>query len=218
MRDLIRMTSYLGAKVVRVFLGWPGVTMLRQGGARYDIAKAVWQEAHKEFSEEETWAWCRDGMTEAARIAGDSGVVLALQNHAPVIKTYRDCLRMVRDVGSPHLKVCFDARLEHEEDEAGIKRATIEVGQLQALSHFGGEYEKGPGGIKVIGGEHCLSEVSGLLVAGYRGYFGYELCHPLPMIGGKTVGIDYVDRNACLAAEYMRGIIAEAKRLHSARS
>ena len=218
MRDLIRMTADLGAKVVRVFLAWPGVTLLREGGGRYDIAKAVWQKAHESFSPEETWAWCREGLVESARHAGEHGVTLALQNHAPVIGGYRDVLRMVREVGSPHLKVCFDARLEHELDAEGIRKATVEVGPLQVLSHYGGEYKTGPGGIEVIGGEHCLAEVSGLLEIGYQGYFGYELCHPLPVVDGKTVGVEYVHENARLAAEYMRGVIAEARKERAART
>ena len=43
---------------------------------------------------------------------------------------------------------------------------------------------------------------------GYQGYIGYELCHPLPKVGGQTVGIEYADKNAQLAAEFMRGLIA----------
>jgi sugar phosphate isomerase/epimerase len=217
-RDLIRMTADLGAKVLRVFLAWPGVTLVREGGGRYDIAKAVWQKAHEAFSPEETWAWCREGLVESARHAGEHGVTLALQNHPPVIGDYKDVLRMVREVASPHLKVCFDARLEHGKDEEAIRKATVEVGPLQVLSHYGGEYEQGPQGIKVIGGEHCLAEVSGLLEIGYRGYFGYELCHPLPVVDGKTVSVEYVHENARLAAEYMRGVIAEARKQRAARA
>jgi sugar phosphate isomerase/epimerase len=213
-RELIGMSAALGGKVVRVFLAWPGVTLRPEGGGRYDIAKAAWQEIHNEFPEEQTWAWCRQGLEEAARFAGEHGITLALQNHAPVVKTYRDCLKMINEVGSPYLKMCFDARLEKSEDAAGIRRATREVGSLQVLSHYGGEYEQSSGGIKVIGGEQCLAEVLGLLDIGYRGYFGYELCHPLPVIDGRTVGIDYVHQNAKLAAEYMREIIKEAKRRH----
>ena len=56
----------------------------------------------------------------------------------------------------------------------------------------------------------------GLLDIGYKGYAGYELCHPLPVVNGQTVGIDFVDKNAQLAAEYMRGILAEAKKQHAA--
>jgi hypothetical protein len=125
---------------------------------------------------------------------------------------------MVREVASPHLKVCFDARLEHELDEAGIRKATVEVGPLQVLSHFGGEYDTGAAGVKETRGEQCLPEVLGLLDIGYRGYIGFELCHPLPVVNGKTVGIDFADKNARLAVEYMRGLIAEAKRRRAAEA
>jgi hypothetical protein len=123
---------------------------------------------------------------------------------------------MVREVTSPHLKVCFDARLEHGKDAEYVRKATVEVGPLQVLSHYGGEYAQGPQGIEVKGGEHCLAEVEGLLEIGYRGYFGYELCHPLPVVDGRTVGVEYVHENARLAAGYMRGVIGEAKRKRSA--
>src|SRR5215831_17555061 len=43
LREIMRVTSDLGAKIVRVFLGWPGVTLLPQGGGSYDFAKAVWR-------------------------------------------------------------------------------------------------------------------------------------------------------------------------------
>ncbi len=142
-RELMRMTADLGAKVMRVFLAWPGVTLLPEGGGRYDIAKAVWTAEHKEFPEEQTWDWARQSFVEAAKMAGDAGVVLALQNHPPVIRGYRDTLRMVKEVGSPHLKICFDARLEHELDEVGVRKAVNEVGSLQSLWHYGGEYTRG---------------------------------------------------------------------------
>jgi sugar phosphate isomerase/epimerase len=212
-RKLIRMTAELGAKVMRVFLAWPGVTMVPEGGSRYDIAQSTWKHVHQEFSEEQTWGWCRQTMAEAARFAGEAGVTLALQNHVPVIKGYKDCLRMVKDVGSPHLKVCFDARLEHSLDEIAIRKAVNEVGPLQSLWHFGGEYDKAPDGkINVKGDEKALAEMLGLLDIGYRGYAGFELCHPLPKVDGQTVGIDFVDKNAQFAAEYMRSVLAEAKK------
>jgi hypothetical protein len=37
---------------------------------------------------------------------------------------------------------------------------------------------------------------------------------PSPSGSGRTVGLDFVDKNAELAAEYMRGILAEAKKQH----
>jgi hypothetical protein len=215
-RELMRMTAGLGAGIVRVFLAWPGVTLLPEGGGRYDLAKAAWQNEHKDFSEEQTWAWCRQGLVEASRMAGEFGVTLALQNHAPVVRGYADTLRMAKEVASPHLKVCFDARLEHGLDEAGVRKAVNEAGALQILWHYGGEYDRGPSGITLKGDEKALGEALGLLDIGYRGYAGFELCHPLPVVDGRTVGIDFVDKNAQLAAEYMRGILAEARKQHQA--
>src|SRR5436305_1062154 len=216
LRELMRMTSDLGAKIVRVFLAWPGVTLLPEGGGSYDFAKSVWQSEHQGFSEEQTWAWCRQCLSEAATLAGDFGVTLALQNHPPVIKGYADALRMVKEVASPRLKICFDARLEHGLDDAGVRRGLNEVGALQTIWHFGGEYDRGPSGITVKGDEKALAEALGLMDIGYKGYAGFELCHALPVVDGKTVGLDFVDKNAQLAAEYLRGILAEAKKQHTA--
>lgn len=210
-KELIRMTADLGAKALRVFLGWPGVTKHPQIG-RYDIARRIWQEAHKDFTEEETWAWCRQGLQEAARYAGEFGVTLALQNHAPVIKDHHDVLRMVREVGSPHLKVCLDAPIMPKKDPAYVRQAALDVGALQVLSHFGGDYEeRNPDGT-VAGPDFYLPFVKAMIEIGYRGYLGYELCHPLPVRNGQTVGIEYVDTSAKLAAEFMRGVIAQARK------
>jgi sugar phosphate isomerase/epimerase len=218
-RELMRMTADLGAKVLRVFAAWPGVTLRPEGGSRYDIAQTVWKAEHQDFAAEQTWAWCRQSLGEAARLAGDFGVVLALQNHPPVIdKGYVDSLRMVKEVASPHLKMCFDARLEHTLDESAVRKALNEIGELQTLWHFGGEYDRGADGITVKGDEKALAEMLGLLDIGYKGYAGFELCHPLPVVNGQTVGMDFVDKNAQLAADYMREILVEAKKRHAAAS
>ena len=218
-RELMRMSSELGAKIVRMFVAWPGVTLRPEGGGRYDIAQTVWKAEHKDFSDEQTWSWSRQGLTEAAKLAGDFGITLALQNHPPVINHgYVDSLRMVKEIASPHLKMCFDARLEHSLDEAGVRKALNEIGALQILWHYGGEFDRDANGITVKGDEKALAEALGLFDIGYHGYAGFELCHPLPVVNGQTVGLDFVDKNAQLAAEYMRGIIAEAKKQHASAS
>jgi sugar phosphate isomerase/epimerase len=211
-RELIRMTADLGAKTLRVFLAWPGVTMRPEGGARYDIAQKAWADTHREFSAERIWEWCREGLKESARYASDHGITLALQNHPPVIHGYRDMLRMIREVDSPALKACFDARLEHELTPAEVVRATHEVGALQVLSHYGNEYDEIGGKIVRKSDEKIEAQVKGLLEIGYKGYLGFELCHPLPLVDGKLVGIDFADKNARLAALSLRQTIKEGAR------
>jgi sugar phosphate isomerase/epimerase len=207
-RDLIRMTSDLGAKTLRLFLAWPGVTKHPQE-ARYDVARNLWKTTHESFSEAETWAWCREGMTEAAKYAGDYGVTLALQNHAPVIKDHKDVLRMVKEVDSPHLKVCLDVSIMPDKRPDVVRQAALDVGPFQVLSHFGGEFDRQADGT-IKGADYDRVFVNAMREIGYKGYIGYELCHPLPKVNGQTVGIEYAEKNAQLACEYMRDRINKA--------
>ena len=58
-----------------------------------------------------------------------------------------------------------------------------------------------------------LPFVQALLETGYRGSIGYELCSPLPVVGGRTVGIEFVDECTRLALEFIRETIAAARRV-----
>jgi sugar phosphate isomerase/epimerase len=206
-KELIRMTSDLGARTLRMFLAWPGVTKHPQL-AKYTIARDIWKFTHETFTAEQIWTWCREGMSECARYAEDAGVVLALQNHAPVIRDYRDVLRMVKEVNSPSLKVSLDAPIMADKSPENIRRAAKAVGNLQVLSHFGGEYDRDKDG-KVEGAAFYKPFIQAMHEIGYSGYLSYELCHPLPKVRGRTVSIEYAEKNAQLAAEFMRGLITE---------
>ena len=211
LRELLRMASDLGAGIVRVLLGWSGVT-IEDGLGTYKLARSIWQQTHEGLPDEQVWAWCRDALAETARYAGDFGVSLALQNHAPVIKDHQDVLRMVREVNSPHLKVCLDAPLLTEKDDAYARQAALDAGCLQVHTHFGGEFKRDADGRAVLdkGQPNLPAFVAGLKQIGYEGYLSYELCHPLPVVEGQRVGIEYVDENVKLAAEYARAILAQA--------
>jgi sugar phosphate isomerase/epimerase len=229
-KDLIRMTSDMNGKSLRVFFAWPGVTQNVGGGSRYDIAQDAWAFVHKNFSDEQTWDWCREGLGEAAKIAGDYGVTLALQNHKPVLKTYHDAIRMVKEVNSPYLKLCLDAPIMENHDPAYLRQAVMDAGSLVVHSHYGGEFVRqqpnGPilrpaitgtfgGGYERKGYEKediYLPFFKALLETGYHGYIGYELCHPLPIVNGELVGMDFVDSNTQLGLEYIKGVIGQAKR------
>jgi sugar phosphate isomerase/epimerase len=216
-RELIRMTADLGAKHLRVFLAWWGVT-LHPKLASYDIMENLWPVVHQKFSAEEIWSWCREALVECSRYAGEAGVTLALQNHRPVIKDYPDVLRMVGEVNSPHLKVCLDAPLMLDKSRKAMLAAAQAAGPLQVLSHFGGEFERRrDGSIRgferndgVVEGEtnqYYQDFLSAMREINYQGYLSYELCHQLPVVNGRTVGVEFADNNAQLAAQFMRELI-----------
>jgi sugar phosphate isomerase/epimerase len=217
LRELIRMTADMGAKDVRVFLAWWGITR-HPKLATYDIAEGYWPIVHEKFAEEEIWSWCRESLIECARYAGEMGVTLALQNHKPLIKDHRDVLRMLREVNSPHLKICLDAPLMPDKSLAAMREAAQAVGSLQVMSHFGGEFDRNPDG-SITGVDRIDGVITGqtnqyyrdfaraMREIGYRGYTSYELCHQLPVVNGETVGIEFAHKNAQLAVEFMREII-----------
>ncbi len=210
-KDLIRMTADLGAKTLRLFLAWPGVTKHPQL-AQYEIAKDIWKYTHEKFSGEEIWGWCREGLTECTRYAENSGVILALQNHAPVIEDYPDVLKMVREVNSPNLKISLDVWALVDKSPEAIQKAAKAVGDLQVLSHFGDDiYDRDKDG-KVKGADYYPHFIRAMHDISYSGYLGYELCHPLPVVNGQTVGIEYAEKKAQEAAEFMRGLIADASK------
>jgi sugar phosphate isomerase/epimerase len=226
-RELIRMTADLGAPLLRVFAAWPGVTT-EKGLGRYEASRRLWAQAHEDVADERTWAWCRDGLAECARYATDAGITLALQNHPPVTNTHEDMLRMIQEVDSRALKACLDAPLvARYEPYAKMHDPVRATGALQVLSHFGGEYERNSDGrilasVRTPGGalkpERFYAEfINALLDIDYEGYIGYELCHPMPVIHGLSVGLDFAERNARLAAEYMKSIIRSAQEARTAR-
>jgi sugar phosphate isomerase/epimerase len=208
MRELIRMAADLGAATVRVFLAWPGVTKHPQIGS-YTVARNIWEHTHSLTTPADDWNRCREALAECARCAGEHGITLALQNHAPIVTSYKDVLRMIQQVNSPHLKACIDLPLLTDKSRDGILAATNETGKLQALSHFGGEYDRNADGSV---GDDKMREpfvhfLRGLRQVGYAGYMGYELCHPLPVLDGQTVGVEFAEKNAKLAAEFLRGLL-----------
>ncbi|WZL78776.1 sugar phosphate isomerase/epimerase [Eubacteriales bacterium mix99] len=212
-KEQLRLAADLGCKVLRVFAAWPGITM-RDGMATYDEARGNWERCFRDVPFLQRWRFVRDTLKEACRYAGEYGVTMALQNHPPIVGTWREVYDMVTEVDSPWLKACFD--LNHEcDDPAIIREAFDTIGSMDVHYHYNGEWERKDG---VLMPKRCLHHnplmnygtfVKEMKRVGYDGYLSYEFCHPA-MDGSDFAGIDYVDGQTQMALEYTKGLMANS--------
>ena len=208
-RELIRLAADLGAPIVRVFAMWSGVTR-RDGCITYDVARYNIDHRFPGTTQLERWCHVRDCLAEAARMAEDAGVALALQNHKPIIETWRHMLDLIHEVDSPALKACLDSPLLACHTEASYREAITATGELMVHTHFGGRFERRPDGAVVRLQPYNADDRAFLRLAkeivGYQGHIGYELCSPV-LIGHRHAGLDYALLQAELACQYLRSII-----------
>jgi len=200
-RECIKLTRDLGSPICKVFAAWPGV-VVRNGLGDYKPTRTL-ADPFPHWSNER-WDNVRSSLRELSRFAEDKGVILALQNHEPVIHGEHDVLRMIEEVGSPALKACLD----HGSPET-VKKA----GDLLVHSHFNGEFRKDDMGRLVSTHETGYEAyVQALVASGYDGFMNWEFCHPA-MQFGRRAGIDYVHRVTREALQYMKTLRAEAEAL-----
>ncbi len=212
-REQIKLCADLGGKVVRLFLAWPGVTFVN-GLAQYDVARRRYDEIWRDTTRAEIWDYARSCFSDAARIAESEGVVVALQNHAPVIRHYKDVLDMVAEVDSPAFKACQDVPIEPRQDDAWVWQMARDTGKLQVHSHFGGEFERGPDG-KVRQRSLRFGQpetnyptyIKAMKEIGYDGYFCFEFCHPAVNAHNQPLGREFVDEQAGLALEFLKDVM-----------
>lgn len=214
-REQIRLCRDLGGKVVRLFFAWPGVTLDANGLAAYEIARSMWTENSRYSTRREQWGHVRACLQEAARMAEDAGVTLALQNHAPLLRHYRDMLDMIDQVNSPALRASLDVPILERQDDEYVGQAVRETGARQVQSHFGGEFERDFGAIRQRAYEfgrplpNYPAFVKALRSIGYDGYLSFEFCHPALDARGELQGLAYVDEQAQLAYEYLRDLLIQ---------
>jgi sugar phosphate isomerase/epimerase len=217
-RELTRLAAGLGAKIVRLFAAWPGVVM-RDGIATYDLVRGSFYTFEQQYpyaTRLERWNWVKACLKEAADFGKEFGVVMTLQNHGPLIRHWKDCYDLVREVNSPWLKVCLDLPIMHNYDPEWVRQAALSVGALQAHTHFGGEFYRDDEGrvqLKRLALDRPSPDYARFIrlmhEIGYDGYFSYELCHPVLSETHEPRGLGYVDEQASLAQEYMSTLIKE---------
>jgi sugar phosphate isomerase/epimerase len=218
-RETARLAKDMGAKVVRVFAAWPGVP-IHDGVGTYELVRGdgfyTFLRQYPYATWIERYNYVKDCLKEAARFGEEFGIVLALQNHAPLIRTWRDTYDLVKEVNSPFLKICLDLPIFDKQDKDYIANAVRTVGNLQVHSHFGGEYYRD--GNNVVQPKMLDYYAGGIMPdyahyiglmneIGFNGYFTFELCHPLLNKDHSVAGIEFVHDQVALAREYLSNII-----------
>jgi sugar phosphate isomerase/epimerase len=216
-RELARLAADLGAKVVRLFAAWPGV-VVRDGMATYDLVRGEFYTFERQFpfaTRLERWNFVKECLKEAAAFGEEFGVTMALQNHWPLIRHWKDCYDLVKEINSPWLKVCLDLPMLESFDSAYVREAALTVGDLQVHTHFGGEFYDDDGKIKLRTLNFGQSQpdydqfISLMQEIGYKGYFCYELCHPVLSEAHERLGLDYVDEQVRMAREFMSALLGK---------
>ena len=214
-KEQIILAADLGCKILRIFGAWPGITF-RDGWAHYDESFGESGRAWPGVPRSIRWNYMNECITELAKIAEDHGVIIALQNHPPLIRNWRDAHDMVMSINSPNLKLCFD--IPHNEDtKENVTTAINTIGNLDVHFHYNGEFKRLPDG-KIIGiptvfGEpiqnypHLVNELARI---GFDGYLCWEFCHNVTDVKGNPGTLKEVDEQTVLALEYMRGLVANS--------
>ena len=218
MRLVIDLAADLGVPLVKVFAAWPGVVNDEDETAFY--ASYDKGSYYKQLYPRDLRRWRRavDGLREAADVAADRGVTLALQNHAPVLRVgYEDTLAMMREVDRPNIGLCLDAPLfEERQSDEYIREAVRACGEHTLLTHFGawnflespaGEVVQGPA--SSFGGQiNYRMFLQELQQAGYDGYVVSEYC--LPCIKDHCIaGIEGIDRAMAQSLAYMKSLMMQ---------
>ena len=216
-KEQARLAADLGARSLRLFGAWTGVTF-RDGVSWYREARNGWNRAFPDVPSMLRFQYVEDCLREAAAFGEEFGVIMSLQNHPPLLRNYKDVLKLVRAVDSPWLRVNLDCPMLVSQDDDWVRNAALDTGSLQTHSHFGGEFgrdENGAAQLKAMNYDPNWNApnypvfLQAMKDIGYDGYYCFEFCHPAVDESNRSLGIDYIDEQAALSMEYMRDRIAE---------
>jgi len=214
--DMIHLCRDLGAPILRVFTAWRGSSR-RDGMGTYEIARPGYDRAFPGTTFSERWRYCLECFRIVSKVAEDEGVILALQNHPPVVRNHQDCLAMIEEVGSPNLKMSFDVSGERAwQDTDWILAAGHRIGDRWVHSHFSGDFKRNPDGTveraplgRVMGPRegnmswNYEAWVQAMYEVGYQGYVNYEGCTPTYLSNGRLVPIEVMDERVQMARDFM---------------
>jgi sugar phosphate isomerase/epimerase len=216
MRLVIELAADLDVKIVKVFAAWPGVVNDEDETAFY--APYQRDSYFKQLYPPDLRRWRRAvaGLREAADWAAGRGITLALQNHAPVLRTgYEDALAMMREVERPNVGLCLDVPLFKERQSDGyVTEAVRACASHILLTHYGAwNFGQSADGRVVqeaapsVGGEiNYKRYLAELQQTGYDGFVVSEYCLPC-VRNHRIAGVDEIDRANALALGYMKNLV-----------
>jgi sugar phosphate isomerase/epimerase len=219
MRLVLELARDLGVNLVKIFAAWPGLINDEQEIAQYgsyekhEYYKTLWP------ADLQKWNRCVIGIREAADMAADMGITLALQNHAPVLsKGYEDALTMMREVDRKNVKLCIDAPLFYErQSDEYIHEAIENCRSYLVHTHYGawnftqrhhGEIVQEPApssGIPI----NYAAFLEALYQIGYQGYLTSEYCLPV-VRNHRNGGIEEIDQAIRISLQYMKQLLKQA--------
>lgn len=205
LRESIRITRDLGAKILRVYSSF----------LYTDIPRSL------------LWKQCVKYLKEGVKYAEDSDVVLALQNHSELTFNHGDVLEMIEEVGSTHLKIALDppyifiTGLPYDRAVEESKRFIVYSTASDFILNPAPVNTRVPGFLHYSAGFFVLyrkktvplgqgevdyrSFLSALKKIGYDDYLAYEICSPIGGGGSE----ENLDRCAKESLEYLRRLWAE---------
>jgi sugar phosphate isomerase/epimerase len=218
---LIRLCRDLGAPVLRVLTAMAGSSRLN-GRGTYEVARPAYAMAFPQTPEMDRWKYCLACFRTVARVAEDEGVILALQNHPPVVRNHTDCLAMIEEVDSPNFQMSFDVSGERAwQSTEWLLAAAHRIGDRWVHSHYSGDFKRNPdGSVEPVPLGRPLNPkgslawntaawVQGMFEVGYSGYVNYESCTPTYLPNGELVPIDVIDERVQMARDYMSSLFAK---------
>ncbi len=223
-KEAIGLADDLETDIVKVFAAWPGTTRY-DGLGTYDFGRRVSDFEGTFATHTKRWRWAVDGIKDAAKWAEEHDIVIALQNHPPVLRPgYEDALQMVREVDVGNVKLCLDVPLFEDQSEEYVHEAVEackEVGIV--LSHYGSlEFDESPAGEIIMkrrgyGYTNYPAFIRELKRIGFDGFIASEECAPV-LENHRYQGIETVDRHTRAGLRYMKELVSTGKGLEALRT
>ena len=216
-REAIELADDLGAKIVKVFAAWPGTSRHDNLGT-YDFGRRIFDFEGNLVPDIQRWRWAVEGIRDAAEWAEQCGVVVALQNHPPVLRPgYEDVLQMVSEINMDNVKLCLDVPLFTNQSEEYIHEAVEACRHIGIVhSHYGSlGFDESPSGDILIRDRHLKpvnypAFIRELKRIDFDGFIASEECSPV-LEDHEYQGIEAVDRHVKAALRYMRELVSTGK-------